>query len=109
MLINIDDFTKITTVTHEKEFNAWKKKLTIEEFKSIEDYINKEIDDFLRKSYKGGWTYLNGKYKGKDISIYIDCKNNINNGDFKTLIDPNQDFVTAKWDYFWHNDWILLN
>lgn len=39
MLINIDDFSKITTIAHEKEFNAWKKKLTIEEFKSIEDYI----------------------------------------------------------------------
>ena len=45
MLINIDDFTKITTVAHEKEFNAWKKKLTTEEFKSIENYINEEIDD----------------------------------------------------------------
>lgn len=57
------------------------------------------------------WQYcqrIKEEYKGKDISIYIDCKNNINNGDFKTLIDPNQDFVTAKWDYFWHNDWILL-
>ncbi|WP_323594397.1 hypothetical protein [Aliarcobacter butzleri] len=52
MLINIDDFTKITTVAHEKEFNAWKKKLTIEEFKSIEDYINKEIDDFLENGEK---------------------------------------------------------
>ena len=30
--------------------------------------LDKEIDDFLRKSYKGGWTYLNGKYKGKDIN-----------------------------------------
>ena len=30
--------------------------------------LDKEIDDFLRKSYKGGWTYLNPKYKGKDIN-----------------------------------------
>lgn len=52
MLINIDDFTKITTVAHEKEFNAWKKKLTTEEFKSIEDYINKEIDEILQKGEK---------------------------------------------------------
>lgn len=29
--------------------------------------LEKEIDDFLRKSYKGGWTYLNSKYKGKDV------------------------------------------
>ena len=30
--------------------------------------LDKEIDDFIRKSYKGGWTYLNPKYKGKDIN-----------------------------------------
>ena len=52
MLINIDDFTKITTVTHEKEFNAWKKKLTIEEFKSIEDYIKKEKEYILENGEK---------------------------------------------------------
>ena len=30
--------------------------------------LDKEIDDFIRKSYKGGWTYLNPKYKGKDVN-----------------------------------------
>ena len=52
MLINIDDFSRITTVAHEKEFNAWKKKLTDDEFKSIVDYINKEIDEILEKDEK---------------------------------------------------------
>jgi len=58
------------------------------------------------------WQYcqkIKQEYYGKNISIYIDCKNNINNGEFKTLIDPKQDFVKAKWNYFWHNDWILLD
>ena len=58
------------------------------------------------------WQYcqrIKEEYKGKDISIYIACKNNINNGEYKTLINPKQDFATAKWDYFWHNDWILLH
>ncbi|MFD2908371.1 HTTM domain-containing protein [Flavobacterium ardleyense] len=57
------------------------------------------------------WQYcqhIKEEYKGQDVSIYIDCKNNINNGEYKTLINPEQDFVIAKWDYFWHNDWILL-
>ena len=52
MLINIDDFSRITTVAHEKEFNAWKKKLTDDGFKSIGDYINKEIDEILEKGEK---------------------------------------------------------
>lgn len=57
------------------------------------------------------WQYcqkIKQEYHGKNISIFIDCKNNINNGEFKTLIDPKQDFAKAKWNYFWHNEWILL-
>lgn len=58
------------------------------------------------------WQYcqhIKKEFKGKDISIYIDCENNINNGEYKTLINPEQDFATAKWDCFRHNDWILLH
>lgn len=58
------------------------------------------------------WQYcqrIKQEYSGKNISIFIDCKNNINNGEFKTLIDPKQDFVKAKWNYFWHNEWVLLH
>jgi len=57
------------------------------------------------------WQYcqkIKQEYRGKNISIFIDCKNNINNGKFKTLIDPKQDFAKAEWNYFWHNKWILL-
>lgn len=58
------------------------------------------------------WQYcqrIKREFKGKDISIYIDCKNSINNKPFQTLIDPNFDMAKAKWNYFWHNEWILLN
>jgi hypothetical protein len=57
------------------------------------------------------WQYcqrIKQEYRDKNISIFIDCKNNINNGEFKTLIDPKQDFAKAEWNYFWHNEWILL-
>lgn len=46
--------------------------------------------------------------KGKDVSIFIDANVSINNGPYKQLIEPKVDFAEAKWDYFWHNDWILL-
>ena len=58
------------------------------------------------------WQYcqrIKQEYSGKNISIFIDCKNNINNGEFKMLIDPKQDFVKAEWNYFWHNEWVLLH
>ncbi len=58
------------------------------------------------------WQYcqkIKKEYQGKNISIYIDCQNNINNGKFKILINPKQDFVKAKWNYFAHNNWILVN
>ena len=58
------------------------------------------------------WQYcqrIKQEYSGKNISIFIDCKNNINNGEFKTLIDPKQDFAKTKWNYFWHNEWVLLH
>ncbi|MEH6658593.1 HTTM domain-containing protein [Leeuwenhoekiella marinoflava] len=45
--------------------------------------------------------------KGKDVAIYVDCKIRINGGDLHSLIDPKVDMATAKWDYFWHNEWLL--
>ena len=56
------------------------------------------------------WQYcqrIKKEYKGKNISIYIDCKNSINQKSYKTLIDPDQDFAKAKWDYFFNNEWVL--
>lgn len=57
------------------------------------------------------WQYcqrIKKEYPEKDISIYIDCKNSINKKEYKTLIDPKFDMAKAKWDYFWHNEWIVL-
>jgi len=45
---------------------------------------------------------------GKDVRVYADTQIAINHGDTRRLIDPNVDLARAKWDYFWHNDWILL-
>ena len=57
------------------------------------------------------WQYcqrIKEEYKGKPIAIYIDCKNSINRKEYKTLIDPKFDMTKAKWDYFRHNEWIVL-
>lgn len=57
------------------------------------------------------WQYcqrIKSEYKGKNISIFIECKNAINQKPYRTLIDPKQDFAVAKWDYFFHNEWVVL-
>lgn len=45
---------------------------------------------------------------GKDVSVYADSKVAINHGEPRILINPDIDLGKAKWNYFWHNDWILL-
>jgi hypothetical protein len=46
--------------------------------------------------------------KGVTVSIFIDSKLSVNNKPYKTFIDPTVDFAEAEWNYFGHNDWILL-
>lgn len=46
--------------------------------------------------------------EGKQVEIYATTYVGINGKMHQQLIDPNVDLGTAKWDYFWHNDWILL-
>lgn len=47
--------------------------------------------------------------QGKEVCIYADCRVSVNQKPLITLIDPETDLATAPWDYFWHNDWILLH
>ena len=46
--------------------------------------------------------------KGENISIFVDSKVSINRQPQKVFIDPSVDFTKAEWNYFSHNDWILL-
>ena len=52
MLINIETLEDIKTVAHEKEFNAWRAKLTPTEFNAIVDYMNDAIDAILDNGEK---------------------------------------------------------
>ena len=46
--------------------------------------------------------------QGKEVSIFVDCQISINQKPYRQLIDDKVDLGKASWDYFWHNDWILL-
>lgn len=45
---------------------------------------------------------------GNDVSIYATTFVSINRRPMKQLIDSKVDLGTAQWNYFFHNDWILL-
>ena len=58
------------------------------------------------------WQYcqrIKKEYQEKPIAIYIDCKNSINRKELKTLIDPKFDMAKAEWNYFGHNEWVLID
>lgn len=46
--------------------------------------------------------------KNQDVAIYVDSKLSINGSPYQVFIDPNIDFTTAKWNYFSHDDWIIV-
>lgn len=48
------------------------------------------------------------KEQGIDVAIYTNTKVAINGRNYTTLIDPETDLAEAEWDYFFHNDWVLL-
>lgn len=54
--------------------------------------------------------YIHKHFKelGMDVAVYADTRVSINSGPYVTLIDPKTDLAAAKWDYFFHCDWILL-
>ena len=46
--------------------------------------------------------------KNQEVSIYVDSRVAINGGPYHRFIDPNVDFTTAKWNYFGHDEWVLV-
>ena len=46
--------------------------------------------------------------QGKDVSIFADTHVSINGKKLKQFIDPKVDLASADWNYFSHNNWILL-
>ncbi|AXG73577.1 hypothetical protein DVK85_04765 [Flavobacterium arcticum] len=48
------------------------------------------------------------KADGFDVAVYVTSKAGINGAPMKTLIDEKADLAAADWDYFFHNDWIVL-
>ena len=56
------------------------------------------------------WQYCQKikKESKKPIAIFIECQVSINKRPYYKLIDEKTDMATAKFDYFGHNEWILV-
>lgn len=46
--------------------------------------------------------------QGIPVKIFVDSQLSVNRHPYRRFIDPKVDFAQAEWDYFFHNDWILL-
>lgn len=46
--------------------------------------------------------------QGKDVSVFTDCEVSINQKPYRKFIDPKVDLAATEWNYFFHNEWILL-
>jgi hypothetical protein len=115
--------------TEEAHRLSWRmmlrQKIGITNFKVIDKKTNEEIpcnlvEKLTRKQLSlvtskpdGMWQmaqHIKKEFaeKGIDVSVFIDSKLSVNNKPYKTFIDPTIDFAQAEWNYFGHNDWILL-
>ncbi|WP_318642624.1 HTTM domain-containing protein [Flavobacterium ardleyense] len=94
-------FLIVNNATNSKEFYDLDTLLTksqIKQMRTMPDMIW-QTAQIIKEQYNR---------KGIEISIYVDSKVSINNKPKLPLIDPNVDLAKAKWDYFAHNEWILL-
>lgn len=95
------NFLIVNNATNSKEFYDLDTLLTksqIKQMRTMPDMIW-QTAQIIKEQYNR---------KGIEISIYVDSKVSINNKPKLPLIDPNVDLAKAKWDYFAHNEWILL-
>lgn len=95
------NFLIVNNATNSKEFYDLDTLLTksqIKQMRTMPDMIW-QTAQIIKEQYNR---------KGIEISIHVDSKVSINNKPKLPLIDPNVDLAKAKWDYFAHNEWILL-
>jgi len=75
--------------------------------------MNPKQQNFITTRPDGIWQmaqHIKKEYalQGKDVSVFVNASVSVNAGPVRTFIDPNVDLANAKWNFFDHNDWILL-
>ena len=78
----------------------------------LEDYLTRKQMRKVATYLDFAWQFaqrLKREYqaKGLEVEIYAQGRVSINRNTPYPLIDPEVDLAQAKWDYFFHNEWIL--
>jgi len=94
------------------QFKVVDKKTRISSTYSLQDMSHKQ-QHFASTKPDGIWQmaqHIRNEYKekGKDVSVYVIGKVAVNDSGYHTLVNPEVDLANAPWNYFWHNDWVLL-
>lgn len=94
-------FKIIDKKTKERIFYDLHSKLTDKQLKMISDKPDAiwQMAQRIKKEFT---------LQGKEVSIFVDCHVSVNHRPSKQLIDPTVDLASTEWNYFGHNDWILL-
>ena len=88
--------------------------------KQTQESINIKLSDYLTKKQQRLvsskpdviWQFAQRlkqvfKANGQQISVFVDCKVQVNGKPFKRLINPDVDIANVEWKPFKHTDWIL--
>ena len=46
--------------------------------------------------------------EGIEVSVFVDCMVSINGKNHKKLVNPKVDLAASDWNYFGHDEWVLL-
>lgn len=88
--------------------------------KATQEIINIKLSTYLTKKQEQLictkpdviWQFaqrLKQRYKaqGQDVSVFVNCKVQVNGKPYKQFIKPDVDLANVEWQTFKHNDWIL--
>ncbi|GEP51437.1 type I deoxyribonuclease HsdR [Flavobacterium noncentrifugens] len=75
--------------------------------------LNPKQRNFVTTKPDGIWQmaqHIKKEYalQGKDVSVFVNASVSVNAGPSQTFIDPNVDLANAKWNFFDHDEWLLL-
>ncbi len=60
-----------------------------------------QFAQFLEKHFEAnGW---------QEVQVYADIRCSLNGQPYRTLVDPEADLAAVDWNYFWHNEWIVID
>ncbi|QXP60983.1 HTTM domain-containing protein [Olleya sp. HaHaR_3_96] len=79
---------------------------------NLNDYLSKKQKRMIATKPDVIWQFAQHlkkefKAKGKDVSVYVNCKASVNGRPFTTLVNPQIDLTTIQWNTFNHSQWLL--